>query len=183
MNPSSIITAKISALVANATARGTSFVGVTYISKESGEVSRMVLLLGADYKTLVEKSSKQLEEKEVRTSLEIQAKQELIASFKNTLQNMALGKENDRYTKKGMYIHICKGIKVLENDESFEVCGLVMSKKVLVKGEHKVVNSKPLTVIKNTLKKDLPISKYRTLSLDVGHLDSIRVGGSEVEVE
>jgi len=182
MNPSSITTAKVAAKFASVTAHGTSFIGVDYTSKESGEVSRMVILIGASYKSVVERSLAQLEEVEVKTVLEIQAKAELVASFKNTLTNMEKGLENDAYTKKGMYVSICKGIKVLEHDESFEVCGLVMSKKVLVEGTHKVVNSRPLTIIKNNLKKDLPISKYRTLALDLGHLEAIRIGGTEIEV-
>lgn len=183
MNSSTIALAQIVAAVAARLASGPSFVGVTYTAKESGEKSRFVLNLGTDYLNLVRKSLAQAKEVAAETELEKTAKAEVVASLENTLANAEVGRSNDAYTKEGVYEPICKGIKAHKQDESFEVCGLVVSRKVLVAGVHKPVNSKPLTIAKNAIRKALPISKYRTLCLDRGHLESLRLGATEIEVE
>lgn len=182
VNPAAIALAQIVAAVATRLASGPSFVGVTYTAKESGEKSRFVLNLGTDYLNLNRKSLEQAEAVEAKTDLEIQAKAEIVASLKNTLANAEKGLSNDAYTKADTYTPICKGIKAHKTDESFEVCGLVVSRKVLIEGVHKPVNSKPLTLAKNAIRKALAISKYRTLCLDRGHLESLRIGGTEIEV-
>lgn len=183
VNPAAITLAKLVSAIASRLANGPSFVGVTYTAKESGEKSRFVLNLGGDYLNLVRKSLAQAEAVEAKTELETQAKVEVVASLNNTLANAEKGLSNDAYTKAGVYEPICKGIKAHKEDESFEVCGLVVSRKVIVAGVHKTVNSKPLTVAKNNIRKELAISKYRTLCLDRGHLESLRLGGTEIEVE
>jgi hypothetical protein len=183
VNPATITLAQIVAAVSARLASGPSFVGVTYTAKESGEKSRFVLNLGTDYLNLVRKSLAQAEAVETKTELEAQAKADVVASLKNTLANAEKGLSNDNYTKAGVYEPICKGIKAHKEDESFEVCGLVVSRKVLIAGVHKPVNSKPLTLAKNAIRKALAISKYRTLCLDRGHLESLRLGATEIEVE
>ena len=182
MNPSSITLAQIVAAVSARLQSGPSFVGVTYTTKDSGEKSRYVLNLGTDYLNLVRKSLAEAEAVETKTELEAEAKADVIASLKNTLANAEIGLSNDAYTKANVYTPICKGIKAHIKDESFEVCGLVVSRKVLIAGVHKSVNSKPLTLAKNAIRKALSISKYRTLCLDRGHLESLRLGGNEIEV-
>jgi hypothetical protein len=111
------------------------------------------------------------------------ARAELCISFMDSLASGATGEENKRYTKAGIYETICPGIKVSRTDGSFELCGLSHAKTVIEPGTYPVVNSSTKTIAKNALRKTLPIGKYRTLALDVGALDSVRIGGSEIDVQ
>lgn len=179
VNPSATIIAKIAGLFGKTTERGTTFVGLTYRSKSSNELARYVVAVGINYHNLVAKSLEQVEQIAVEPgTVEAQAKQELADSFRNTLTNGT----NTAYTKAGLYEQVVEGINVSKADETFEVKGIVISRKVLEAGQHKVVKSKALTVAKDKIRKGLPVGKWLTLCLDMGHLESIRVGGTEVEV-
>lgn len=161
------------------------FIGVTYTSKSTGETARHVLNLGVSYLNSVRKAIDELSavNREGLTGLEIQALDEVIASYQNTLDKHAVGEQNDAYTKKGVYLDIIPGLKMSLNDGSFELHAMSVSKVVLIEGKaKKPVNSKPLTIAKNKWKKGLAVEKYRSLAIDVGNFDSIRIGGTELEV-
>ena len=57
---------------------------------------------------------------------------------------------------------------------------LYISKKVIKAGTYKTVNSKPLTLAKNALKKSAPISKWRQFILAADNVDLLRLGGKEI---
>lgn len=107
---------------------------------------------------------------------------ELILSLFATLSALANGTENPAYTKAGLYETICPGLKVSRADGSFELCGFSHAKKVLEPGTYKTVNSSPKTLAKDELRETLPVSKFRTLALDVGALESVRIGKTEIDV-
>jgi len=176
---------RIKTLLNNATARGASFVGVTYRAKESGELSRYTLAVGVQYLNLVRKSLAEARavsaENNARGSLERKAKADVIRSLRNTLENSKRGEQNDAYTKKSMYAEVASGVNVFD-DGTFELKGIVISRKVLEVGVHKQVKSRPLTIAKDAIRKQLSLAKWRTLCLDSGALDSLRAGHKEIEV-
>lgn len=198
---------------------GVRFVGVTYRSKESNELARHCLILGADYGEQVRKSLDVLnarptmavdlattrtlseaidalpvgskERKAANASLksfqamigpERAAAAELAMSFEDTLAAHAKGEQNAAYTKAGLYETICPGLHVSRADGTFELCGLSHSKTVLEEGQFPVVNSSAKTIAKNKIRSDLPVGRYRTLACDVSALESVRIGGSELDV-
>ncbi len=110
------------------------------------------------------------------------AASELCISLYDSLAANAVGEQNEAYTKAGMYETICEGLKVSRIDGTFELCGLSHAKKVLEVGTYEAVNSSAKTIAKDKLRKALPIGKYRTLSLDVGALESVRISGAEIDV-
>lgn len=212
--------ARLTAAVASLS--GVRFAGVTYRSKESGELARHTLILGASYENTVKTSIGELvamggadlavemqatktlqkaialtakgtpERKAANNALAIYqdvigparaAMSELCISLYQTLASGAEGQENPAYTKAGLYESICAGLKVSRADGSFELVGLSHSKTVLQAGVYPVVNSSAKTIAKDMLRRSLPIGKFRTLALDVGHLDSVRIGGAEVDVQ
>lgn len=177
------ITELVNKLVAT-TKNGARFIGVTYRSKMSNELARHVVIVGIDYERCVQNSLVELESMLPTLSYDIQieAANELTYSLKNTLHNMSLGTSNDNYKKKGVYVNVCNGLKINLNDGSFELQGLQVSKKVIEAGVYKVVNSKALTLAKNELRNQLSIGSFRTLACDVGALETIRIGGAELEV-
>jgi hypothetical protein len=177
---------RIKGLLNRSTERGATFVGVTYKAKESGEVSRYTVLVGVEYGNLVRKSLAEartvLPADNTRGSLDRKAKAEVIRSLRNTLENAKRGEQNDGYTKRGMYQQVAAGVNVF-TDGTFELKGIVVARKVLQPGIHKEVKSRPLTLAKDAIRKQLSLAKWRTLCLDAGALESLRAGYQQVEVE
>ncbi len=115
-------------------------------------------------------------------SPERQAAAELLNSYDKTLTALANGEENEDYTKAGLYETIAPGLAVSRADGSFELRGLSVAKVVLEYGTYKKVNSSAKTLAKQEITKTLPVGRYRSLSLDVGALESVRIGGNEIDV-
>ena len=157
-------------------------VGLTYRAKSSGELARFRVQVGVSYKGLLEKDLTELEiAKSNYTGLELQACEELIASIQKSLAAMEKGEQSEDYTKKGLYQSI-EGtpVQVSLNDGTFELKGVVLSKTVLEPGEHKAVNSKPLTLAKKKIEQTLRKSKYRTFALVADAFESARISGEEI---
>lgn len=210
----------IAALAARiASIQGVKFVGVTYRAKETGELARHCLILGADYGDQIRKSITELRQRanivadanetrrlsEYAKTLVVGSKErkaanaalkgfqdtigaeraaaaELYVSFEDTLVAHANGEENAAYTKAGLYESICPGLKFLVTDGTLEIQGLQHSKTVLEEGTYQEVNSSAKTIAKNQLRSALPVGRFRTLAVDAGALESVRIGGSELEV-
>lgn len=176
---------RIKKLLNSATERGASFVGVTYRAKESGELSRYTVLVGVQYLNLVTKSLTEARAvtpaDNAKGSLDRKAKAQVLRSLRNTLENAKRGEQNDAYTKRGMYEQVAAGVNVF-SDGTFELKGIVVSRKVLEVGVHKQVKSRPLTIAKDAIRDQLSLAKWRTLCLDSGALDSLRAGHKEIEV-
>lgn len=176
---------RIKTLLNSATERGASFVGVTYRAKESGELSRFTLAVGVEYLNLVTKSLTEARAvtpaDNAKGSLDRKAKAQVLRSLRNTLENAKRGEQNDAYTKRGMYEQVAAGVNVF-SDGTFELKGIVVSRKVLEVGVHKQVKSRPLTIAKDAIRNQLSLAKWRTLCLDSGALDSLRAGHKEIEV-
>lgn len=211
--------ARLTAAVASLS-NGPRFVGVTYRSKESGELARHVVIVGASYENVLRNSLAELSKREhvatdsavtkellaLRDSTlagsparkEINAKinafqrmigaeraaaAELHCSYSKSLDSHVAGLEcNPDYTKAGLYETICPGLKVSRADGTFELCGLSHSKTVIEPGTFATVNSSDKTIAKRQIEKTLPAGKYRTLCLDLGALESVRIGGEEIDV-
>lgn len=183
-NPSNRFVAILASKIATLTINGPRFIGLTYTAKKTGEMSRFTLQLGASYENCVRESLRIAREQllALESDVDIIACNELINSYENTLAQMALGLQNEAYTKAELYETIIPGLKIHLQDNSLEVCGLVVQRKVLIPGVHKPVKSSANTLAKNHLKKAHPLDKYRTLALDIGVMDTIRIAGSELEV-
>lgn len=175
-----IALAKVIAEAAKLQTVGAKFASVLYTSKESGEVAKFVVLLGTHYGRLLRSSRKIVETRNVSGELNKAAKAEVLASLDQSIVSFDTGKTNPDYTCADVYEPITVGIKAHKTDGTIYVSGVVISKKVIVKGTHKVVNSAPLTVAKNALKKDAPISKWRQFILKAGNVENLHIGGKEI---
>lgn len=182
-NPTANVLTKIAASLASLA--GVRFVGVTYRSKESGELARHTLIIGANYRNAIQTSMEELTRTlgTLTDALEIEACQALIKSCSQSLLSIDAGVPHPGNTKPELYETICPGLRQHKLDGTFELCGLSVAKKVIEPGVYKQVNSRPLTLAKQKLEKGLPRSKYRTLCLDVGAMESLRIAGSEIEVQ
>ncbi len=170
------------------TIQGCKFASLTYLSKKAGELARYNVSLGFSYHNLVEKSVTELEilmaeNQSVWNELQKQAAANVMASLKKTLAAHAAGQQNEDYTKKDQYIPLGNGASLNISDNTIQLFGLVNSKVVLVKGEYKAVNSRPLTIEQDKIRKQLSISKFREFALDLSQVAQIKVNGETLEME
>ena len=162
------------------------FASLTYLSKSAGELARYTVNLGFSYHKLVEKSKTELELLMVEnatkwTALQKQAAEEILASLKKTLEAHARGEQNEDYTKKGQYIPIGNGVNLNTADNTIQLFGLSHAKVVLVQGIYPKVNSRPLTIEKNKIRKQLSVSRFREFAIDESQIAQVKVNGDTLE--
>ena len=167
------------------------FASLTYTAKESGEIARHTLILGASYCTMVERSKLALELTPVSELIELgitseiatQAKAEVLASFANTLATTGNGLVNPDYSNRDTYIQTSvPGIKYNLTSGELALFGLVSSKVVLVPGVHKVVKSKPLTIAKRKIERHVRTMKPRTFIVSAEFFKTMRLNGETIEL-
>lgn len=167
---------------ARATGHGPSFIGVTYTAKKTGETARYVFSIGTNYLNLLKKSLAELDGISVESELDKTAHAAVKASLEKSIAAHEKGEQSEDYTKAGMYRDLAPGVKEF-SDGTCEIAGIQISRKVITPGIYKTVNSAPMTLAKQAIEKRLSKSKYKTLCIDAGNLETVRVGGNEIEVE
>ena len=161
------------------------FASFVYTSMSTGEVARYTLQLGFNYRNCLEKSRLALEiEAPALTGIDAQAAAELLASIDASLAGTQTG-----YTKAETYVDALDasgkavpGVKRNVNDNSLQIFGLLHAKVQIAPPtvERKEVKSRPLTIAKNKLRKDLPIGKFREFALE--NLSTARINGETLEL-
>jgi hypothetical protein len=156
----------------------------TYLSlhgykNEADEVADFNLLFHISYKTALERSIDILSAIKPETSIDIVAKEELIASFNLSLEKMAatpLETLQDGYTRfydeDGAHI---KGIKLHDETNTLHLYGLVANKVIRTPGTYKHVNHRKLTLAKDKLRRLTPAGKFRQFKIRPEQLDYIKV--------
>jgi hypothetical protein len=116
--------------------------------------------------------------------LDKQAAEELLNSFTASLNGT-----QENYTKEHVYVDVSdssgktvQGIKRNINDGSLQIFGLLHSKVQITPPtiEDKPVKSRPLTIAKNKLRKDLPVGKFREFALE--NLNVVKLNGETLEL-
>jgi hypothetical protein len=161
---------------------GCRFVSLTYRSKESGELARHTLSVGVSYHNLVEKSITELKALIPTYSGDmLTAANEIMASLRKTLAAHVIGQQNEDYTKKGLYASVGNGVNINLNDNTIQLFGLSVNKVVIEPGTYKVVKSRPMTILKKEVSKNLSVSKFREFALDVNVILSGKSNGEIFE--
>jgi len=157
-----------------AKARGTQFVSVRGYENAQGEISNYVLNLGSKYENAKKKDIARLQailkEDKFETPLQKEAVVAVLEGLLNPNENRSNGQTQ-------IYEAI-EGFPMLKRHiatRELYIYGSRISKKVLVKGVYKTVNSKPLTIEKDKVRKGLATSKLRLMKL--GREDQIAVQG------
>lgn len=160
------------------------FASIVYRSKGDNSLSRYTIILGASYDNLLQKSLVKLDEIEGKClPEELEVVRELKASVRNSISARASGEQNADYTKKGMYLPLANGLNINTNDSSLQLFGSVQSKVVIEPGITKKVNSSSKTLLKNRIRQQLPMSKFREFALDEGHILKMKVSGDTLILE
>lgn len=165
---------------------GVRFASLTYRTKATSEVARYVVLLGASltnaYKGDLEKVEAALPT--LTDPLDIQAANEMIASFRQSLDK-GFGK-NDAYTLKDVYAPTgIDGVFVNTNDDTLHLRNVfVVSKAVIAAGTpRKPVNSKPLTIAKDKLKRSLGLRSNKLRQFVLDNVSIAKVNGDTIIFE
>jgi hypothetical protein len=156
---------------------GVSLVSIKGYRNSFGEVSNNMVNVGASLSNAKAKDVITLQGLDVTTfnadSITLEkARVELINSFINPNENRSNG-QIDAYTI------IAKGIKVHNITGKIYIFGLRTNKTVIEQGIYPTVNSKPLTLAKNQLKKDLKSSKFTQYALE--NITSVKLNGQTLE--
>jgi hypothetical protein len=178
----SVIALKVINSLSNALAKsptGVSFVSIKGYTNSFGEVSNNLVNVGASL------TSAKFEDIETLQSLDVttlggdsilleKARVELINSFIAPNENRSQG-QIDAYTI------VAKGIKVHNITGKIYIFGLRNSKTIIEQGVYPIVNSKPLTLAKNTLRRELKSSKFTQYKLSSTSV--IKLNGEEISFE
>jgi hypothetical protein len=155
------------------------FLTIRGYSNDHGEVADYSIIFHINYRSALERSLLQLESIVPENDLEAQAKKELITSYKTSLEKMdtiPLEEAEENYTYfKDENGHPIKGVKLHKENNTLYLYGLVVHKRVLIPGNYKEVKSRPLTLAKNKLKRDLSVNKFRQFKILPSQIEEINV--------
>ena len=158
---------------------GVSFVSIKGYTNAYGEVSNNLVNVGASLTNAKAKDVETLQALDVTTLggdtiLLEKARVELINGFVNPNENRSQGQIE-------AYTIVAQGIKVHNETGEIFIFGLRNAKTIIEQGIYPIVNSRPLTLAKNSLKRDLKSSKFTMFKLS--STTAIKMNGEELTFE
>ena len=165
-----------------ATTKGCKFMTFLYTSKGTGETSKYQINFGISNKTACEHDREALLAYVPQNALEETAKAELLKSLTETIEEGV----SSSYTQVDTYDHIGKGIRQHRETGEIYIDGFVQSKEQVAPPTNpkKPVNSRPLTLAKNHIKKvcDFKRNRFGQFVLNPDNIGGIVVCGDVVEI-
>lgn len=172
--------------------KGCKFVGIKGYTNKHGEVADLTILTNfnvnnakeKDLMTLKSLTDKDLKSIQIEANIDIDiiktALSELITSGEKNLNEET--KTNQSKAQEDAYIYITKSVKMHKDTHDIYIVGQRHTKKIIVNGNHPIVNSRPKTIAKNTIKKycNLSMERYRTYK--AGNLNTIQITGDTITV-
>ena len=175
--------AKVINMVKQAVAKsptGVSFVSIKGYTNQQGEVADHVFNIGADYGKAKEADIKFLNDLDLTEGKWSSDMVTMIKAKAELIKNLISPNEARSQALANAYTHICKGVKVHNQSGMLYVYGNRVNKVIHNQGEYKSVNSRPLTIAKDELRKLLKTGKFRQFI--VAECDSFRANGETLEV-
>lgn len=160
---------------------GTRFVSFCYCSKESRETAIYTISLGVKIENAYKRDLKILPLIQVKTEAEKIARREIFDSIKESLTN-GVG-NNHNYKQKGLYLHICPGVKLNQASGDLTLFGMVVNKQVVKEGEHKAAKSSEKTIAKMSIRKKLKCGKFRNFLLTSENIAGIKHNGRILQIQ
>jgi hypothetical protein len=165
--------------------KGAKFASFKYLTKETGELQKITVILGASTENLYEKDIEVLEFMLADTMDPIArlAANELLNSRKESLAK-GIG-HNSAYTCTDVYTTVnqnTQGIKIHRENGQLHIVGLVEHKVVLEPATmpYKKVNSSAKTIAKNEIRRLLPSHRFRQYCLD--NVQTATMNGETLEL-
>lgn len=165
--------------------RGVSFVSFVYTAKGTGETAKYLVNVGSSTGNLYDRDIALLRRFKslagrFASPLTIEAIESVLDSRLES-QEKGVG-NNSAYTCADTYVTLegLPNVKFHKDTGEVYVSGILHSKQVITPGTYKKVNSAPLTIAKNNVRRRLPSSKFRTFSL--GMVETAKVRGDTIEI-
>jgi len=166
----------------DATKSGCKFMTFLYTSKGQNETSKYQINFGISNKAACEHDREALLAYTPKDALEETAKAELLESLTQTIEEGV----SQSYTQADTYDIIGKGIKQHKETGDIYIDGFVESKEVVVPATNpkKPVNSRPLTLAKNHIKKvcEFKRNRFGSFILKPENIGGVKVCGEVVEL-
>lgn len=176
----------ISALARNA--NGCKFASVLYRSVDTRELARYSLLIGVSYENAVDRDLEFLyklkkykpygDANTPAALVHIQAVDELINGLERSKS-----KFNQTSNAADIYTNICNGIKKHKETGVFYLWGFIQQKTVInpSTAPSKSVQSKPLTIEKNRIRRKLHTDSYRQFKID--NIGTVKINNQTLVLE
>jgi hypothetical protein len=153
--------------------KGSTFVGIRqYTAKGTGEEANHTILAGYSYDNakqhdLAIVQSADAEALATQVNQPVELVQQALAEIEKSLTKPDKARSE---AQANAYTHVGNGLKIHNDNGDLYVHGLTVSKKILKAGEYPTVNSKPITICKNKVKKALGLrtDKIRTYIFNNG---------------
>jgi len=171
---------------------GLSFVGLRMYANKQNEVANHTINVGGDYgkmktddhNTLLSVTADRLLmwSAELNLPFEIveEAYNELVNSFAPPKPDAPVNKRSEGQKK--AYINLGNGLRLHINSGKLHIWGQTIAKKVIQNGEYKEVNSEPLTIAKNKIRKSLNLKTAKFRNYVVGNVSTFRFGGKALNI-
>jgi len=160
---------------------GTQFISLMYRSKGDGKLARYTINVGRNYDTVVRESHNMLMEMYPKLNGEEKvAASELLRSFEATLDGHDKEEANPSYTLAEHYQNLGNGVKYNPDTDNTLLVGYVSSSEVLEEGDKK---KKKNVSVKDKLREQLPIGKYRSFRINTDNIINGQVSGKFFEVK
>ena len=161
------------------------FLSIRDYNNSSNEIANFTIAFHINYHNALLKSLEIAKNYNAeKDELKLRAKNEVITSLQKSLDNykIPLDKKDDGYERfKDADGNFIKGIKKCIKTNELHIYGFVVHKEVIRPGTYKVVNSAPLTIAKDAIRKTFPIGKFRQFCLKNNNFSTIRVDRFEIE--
>lgn len=150
---------------------------------ESGEIADYSIIFNMSYKNALQKSIMTLESLTPKDALEALALKDLLDGYKSSLIKSSSNNEDsdESYTRffdeDGVAI---KGIKLHKASGMIHLYGLVVHKRITMPGNYSKRKKRSLTLVKDQLRKLVPLSKFRQFIIDESRVNSISVQNIEL---
>lgn len=169
---------------------GVSFARINGYTNSSGEKANVTINIGVNYGNVKQKDLEYLQDLDVTTLVrEADEEKELIALDKELLteakeallKSQTAPSKNQSKAQTDAYTRIegAPQLKVHNETGKIYLEGYQVSKNILVEGEYKKVNSRPLTIAKKEIKKGMRVSKIRQYKLD--EINNLSISGDTIE--
>lgn len=158
---------------------GVSFIGISNYKNRYNEVSNNLINIGVSYANAKKKDVKYLENLDI-TAIDTKIDAITMEKARTELINSLVKPNKARSNgQKNAYLNIIDGLKVHIETGEIYVYGFRVNKTVLQNGDYPIVNSRPKTIAKNILKKNMKSTKYTQYK--ISNLEKMKLNKETLE--
>lgn len=160
------------------------FMSIHSYQNSQKELSNITIITHLDYKRIVQESLEKLNE---ITSVKVGDKvytvsdpefQKAYGELWVSLEKSLVGENEKGNAINEHYINISKNVKMHKETGELYIDGKILKKNIIEKGEYREVKSRLNTLIKNAIRKELPVSQWKRYKITKEHCESLIACGT-----